>query len=129
MEILTALIVLSFIVRPTFVQQENEFGERTTTLAFEMPMAQMLSQLGDFKGLIDRSWAHMDRQFGYRGNSVDVVRLMGESLRHGVVLMTAGFVDTDGRWSGNGRNNADRFENSAKGICVAFYDAAREGMR
>lgn len=129
MEIIMALVVLSFIIRPVFVEHQNEFGERTTTVQFELPMAKMLDQVGNLKGLIDKSWANMDRQFGYHGNSVDIGRLMTQTLKHGVVLMTAGFVDQDGRWATDINNHPKRFENSAKGACVAFYDAARQGMR
>ena len=131
MELIMALLVLSFVIRPVLVEKEDDSGGRTTKLEWELPMAQLLAQVGDFQHLIDRSWAGLDREFGYNGPSMGerAGRLMTASLKNGVGLITAGFVDTNGRFTGDFSNNAARFEESAKGMSVAFYDAAREGMR
>jgi hypothetical protein len=131
MEALMALAVLGFIVRPAFVERENESGGRTTKLEWELPISQFLGQLGNLRGLIDQSWAGLDRQFGYRGSPMGerAGTLMTESLQNAMALMTAGFVDRQGRFTGDFSNNAGNFEDAAKGMCTAYYNAAREGMR
>ena len=131
MEALMALLVLGFIVHPVCVEHDDEWGDRTTKVEWELPMAQLLAQVTNFEGLIDRSWAGLDRQFGYHGPSMGARAgaLMTESLKNGVVLMTGGFVDQQGRFTGDFSNNAGNFEDAAKGMCTAYYNAAREGMR
>ncbi len=130
MELLVAIFVLSLIIHPVFVEEENEMGQRTTKIQWELPMAKMLAQIGDFEGMIDKSWAGLDRKFGYTGgNQVSTGKLMRESLQNGIVLMTAGFIDKNGRFTGDMNNNMANFEEGSKGMVTAFYDAAVEGMR
>jgi hypothetical protein len=137
-EILMAIIVLSFIIHPVFVESYNNRGEKITRLQWELPMAKMLSQITDLEGLIKASWAGLDRQFGYKGGMpANTGKLMRETLQNGIVLMTAGFVDKNGRIStgitgdideGDISTNVANFDAAAKGFISAFYDAAREGM-
>lgn len=130
MELIIALLVLSLIIHPVFVEEENELGQRTTRIQWELPMAQLLAQVGNFEGLIDKSWAGMDRQFGYTGGTrVNTGQFMRDSLQNGIVLMTAGFVDKDGRFTGDMNNNTANFEEASRGMVTAFYDAAMDGMR
>jgi len=128
-ELIMTLLLLSFIIKPVLVESEDASGRKTTKVQWELPMSQLLAQVGDFQHLIDRSWAGLDSHFGYAGPSMGdrAGRLMQGTLQNGVVLMTAGYVDADGRFTADG--NAGRFEDAAKGMSVAFYDAAREGMR
>lgn len=130
MEIIMALVVLGFIIHPTFVKHQNDRGDETTSVEWELPMAKLLAQVGDFQNLIDRSWEGMDGHFGYHGPSMGerAGRLMTASLQNGVVLMTAGFVDQQGGVTADFSNNAQNFQNAAEGMCTAYYDAAREGM-
>ena len=128
-DILWAIIALSFIIRPSFVERENYVGERTTSLEWELPMAQFIEYIGDFDKVIARSWKGLDSDFGYRGNAVNPGRLMSATAKNGIVIMTAGFVDTNGRFTGNFVNNIDNYEVATQNMAVAFYDTAMEGMR
>lgn len=130
MELLIAIVVLSLIIHPVFVEQVDEMGQRTTKVEWELPMAKLLAQVGNFEGLIDKSWAGLDRQFGYTGGTrVNTGKFMRESLQNGLVVMTAGFVDRNGRFTGDINNNMSNFEEGSKGMVTAFYDAAMEGMK
>ena len=125
-----ALLVLSLIIHPVFVEEENELGQRTTKVEWELPMAKLLAQVGDFESIIDRSWAGLDRQFNYTGGTkVSTGKFMRESLQNGVVMMTAGFVNKEGRFTGDLNNNVANFQDASQGMVTAFYDAAIEGMR
>jgi len=128
-EMVMTLLLLSFVFKPALVENEDISGGRTTRAEWELPMAQLAAQIGDLQHLIDRSWSGLDAHFGYTGPGMGerAGRLMQSSLQNGVVLMTAGYVDANGRFVADG--NASRFEDAAKGMSVAFYDAAREGMR
>lgn len=129
-ELIIALLVLSLIIHPVFVEEENEMGQRTTKVEWELPMAKLLAQVGNFENLIDRSWAGLDRQFGYTGGTkVNTGKFMRDSLQNGIVMMTAGFVNKDGRFTGDISSNTANFEDASKGMVTAFYDAAQEGMR
>jgi hypothetical protein len=126
-ELLMVILVISLIFRPVVVEQENAWGERSTTLEWEMPMAQLLAQVSSFEAIIDRSWEGMDRKFGYtKGSKVQVGALMRNVAQNGVTVMTAGFVDTNGRWS---QNNIDNYQRAVEGTAVAFYNATMEGIR
>jgi len=129
-EIIIALLVLGFIVHPVFVEGHDHHGRRTTIVEWEFPMNEVLAQMGDIGGLIDRSWEGLDRKFGYTGPKMgdQAVRLMSSSLQNGVVLMTAGFVNKQGRVTTRFQDNAANFEDAAKGFVLACYNAAQEGM-
>ncbi len=129
-ELLISLLVLSFIIRPTFVQTEDMWGERTTQVEWELPMAELVAHVGNLQSFIDQSWAGLDRQFGYKGPSMGAAagKLMVASLKNGVPLMTAGFVDSDGRFTGDFSNNLETFQTAAEGMTTAYYVAAMEGM-
>lgn len=129
-ELIVALIVLSFIFRPVLVENQDDEGRRYTTVEWELPMAKLLDQVGDLEKVIDKTWAGMDRKFGYTGGTkVKMGEFIRQSLQNGVVLMTAGFVDKNGRWTGNFSNNMENFEEASKGMVTAYYDAAAQGMK
>ena len=124
-----ALILLSFIVRPVFVEQQYADGHVEKTVAWQLPMAEMLAQIGGLEQWIDRSWAPMDARFGYTGGMrVNVGKFMRESLQNGLVLMTAGMVNSEGRVETNFSKNIQNFDRASKGMVTAYYNAAQEGM-
>jgi hypothetical protein len=130
MDSIIGLLVLGFIAHPVWVEDYNDYGERTTRMEWELPMFQLLSYIDNFEGLIDQSWAGMDRAFGYTGPKMSelALPLMRETVQNGVVIMTAGLVDRQGHFSGNFNTAPRSYERASKAQAVAFYETARAGM-
>jgi len=127
-EIIMALIVLGFIVRPVMVDSCNEWGDRTTKIEWELPMAQLLDYIGNLEGLIADSWRGIDADFGHSNGTRSPVALMKSAAQNGIVIMTAGFVDTKGNFTGDFNNNIENYQYATEGLATAFYDSAMEGM-
>lgn len=127
-EIVMALIVLGFIIRPSLVETCDQWGERSTTVEWELPMAELLDYVSDLEGMIQDTWVNIDADFGQKSGVRSSRKLLRAAARNSLTLATAGFVDQNGQFTGDFSNNMENYQYATEAMAVAFYDSAMEGM-
>jgi hypothetical protein len=131
LEVILALLCLGLVLRPVDRQASEGFAAaRESSSGWQVDMSGLMSYLQGLPAKIESKWQGLDRKFGYtRGTPVNVGALMERTAKHSLPLVTAGFVDSNGVVTVNTDQSMDNFERGMQGVALAFFDAAREGMR
>ncbi len=94
-------------------------------------MEKVLNYVDDLGGIIDRTWAGMDRDFGYTGPKMSsmAMPLVRESLHSGLSVLAGGLVDRNGLIADNLDTVISNYEESTYAQSTAFYETALAGMQ